>query len=87
MLLKGTATLIISVFYQKKLYEPQVLIQISSKSVKKWGSYGHLKNSIWPIFTGHFEHLISFQNFFNCLIFNEQYYHSICVSADRQLYT
>ena len=43
-LLKKTATLMISMFYQKELYEPWVLIQVSSKSVKKWGSYGHLKN-------------------------------------------
>ena len=53
----------------------------------KWGSYGHLKNSISPTFSRHFEYLISFQNFFNCSIFSYQYYHSICVSADMQLYT
>ena len=58
-----------------------------AKSVEKWGSYGHLKNSIWPTFSRHFEYLISYQNFFNCLIFSYQYYHSICVSADMQLYT
>ena len=51
------------------------------------GSYGHLKNSIWPTFSRHFEYLISFQFFFNCLISSYQYYHSICVSADMQLYT
>ena len=33
--LKGTATLIISMFYQKELYEPCLLIQVSSKSVEK----------------------------------------------------
>ena len=32
--LKGTATLIISMFYQKELYEPWILIQVSSKSVE-----------------------------------------------------
>ena len=85
--LKGTATLMISMFYQKELYEPWVLIQVSSKSVEKWASYGHLKNSIWPTFSDHFEYLISFQNFFNCLIFSYHYYHIICVSADMQLYT
>ena len=68
--LKGTATLMIIMFYQKELYEPWILIQVSSKSVEKWASYGHLKNSIWLTFSGHFEYLISFQNFFNCLIFS-----------------
>ena len=72
--------------YQKELYEPWFLIQVSSKLVEKWGSYGHLKNSIWPTFSRHFEYLISFQNFFNCLIFSYQHYQSICVSADMQLY-
>ena len=36
--LKGTATLIKSIFYQKELYEPLILIQKSSKSVEKWES-------------------------------------------------
>ena len=85
--LKGTATLMISMFYQKELYEPWILIQVSSKSGEKWASYGHLKNSILPKFSRHFEYLISFQNFFNCLIFSYHYYHIICVSADMQLYT
>ena len=31
---KGTATLMISKFYQKELYEPCISIQVSSKSVK-----------------------------------------------------
>ena len=35
----------------------------------KWASYGHLKNSIWPPFSRHFEYLISFQNFFQLLNF------------------
>ena len=86
-LLKGTATLMISMFYQIELYESSSLIQVSSKSVKKWASYGHLKNSIWPTFSRHFEYLISFQMFFNCLIFSYHYYHIILVSADMQLYT
>ena len=34
-----------------------------------------------------YEYLISFQNFFNYLIFSYHYYHIICVSADMQLYT
>ena len=33
--LKGTATLIISMFYQKELYKPSILIQVSSESVEK----------------------------------------------------
>ena len=53
----------------------------------KMGSYGHLKNSIRPTFSRQFEYLISFQNFFNSLIFSYQFYHSIYVSADMQLYT
>ena len=51
--LKGTATLMVSMFYQKELYEPWILIQVSSKSVEKWASYGHLKNLIWPTFSRH----------------------------------
>ena len=43
-------------FYQKELYEPWILIQVSSKLVEKWASYGHLKNSIWPTFGRHFEY-------------------------------
>ena len=76
----------ISMVYQKELYEPCICIQVSSKSVEKLGGYGHLKNSRWPIFSRRFEYLISFQNIFNCLIFSYQYYHSICVSSDMQLY-
>ena len=45
------------------------LIQVSSKSVVKWASYGHFKNSIWPAFSCHFEYLISFQNIFQLLNF------------------
>ena len=40
--LKGTATLIISAFYMKKLSEPCILIPVSSKSVEKYASYGRL---------------------------------------------
>ena len=49
----------------KYVLSERALIQVSSKSVEKWGSYGHLKNSIRPTFSRHFEYLISFQNFFN----------------------
>ena len=38
--LKGTATLIISMFYMNELSEPWSLIPVSSKSVEKCGSYG-----------------------------------------------
>ena len=58
--LKGTATLMISMFYQKELYERLILIQVSSKSVEKLASYGHLKNLIWLTFSRCFEYLISF---------------------------
>ena len=30
---------------EKKLNEPWILIQVSSKLVEEWWSYGHLKNS------------------------------------------
>ena len=83
--LKGTATLMICMFYPKELYESCILIQVSSKSAEKWASNGHLKNSIWPTFSRHFEYSISFQNFSNCLIFRYHYYYIICVSADMQL--
>ena len=33
----------LSMFYQEELCEPLILIQVSSKSVEKWASYGHLK--------------------------------------------
>ena len=38
--LKGTATLMISMFYQKELCEPCILIQASSKSSEEWANYG-----------------------------------------------
>ena len=65
----------ISMFYQKELHEPWILIQVSSKSVEN----GQV---IWSTLSRHFEYLISFQNFSNCLIFSYRYYHIICVSAD-----
>ena len=57
------------VLSERELYEPWILIQLSSKSVGKWGIYGHLKNSIRPTFNRQFEYLISFQNFFQLLNF------------------
>ena len=37
IVLKGTATLIISMFYRKGFYAPWTLKQVSSKSVEKMG--------------------------------------------------
>ena len=45
--LKGTATLLISLFYMKELYEPWILIPVSSKSVEKYGSCGRLNIYKW----------------------------------------
>ena len=42
IILKGTATLIISMFNLKELSEPWILISVSSKSVEKYSSYGRL---------------------------------------------
>ena len=39
-LLKGTATLMICIFHMKELYEPWILIPVSSKSVEKYVCYG-----------------------------------------------
>ena len=41
-ILKGTATLMISIFYMKEFSEPWILIPVLSKSVEKCGSYGRL---------------------------------------------
>ena len=40
--IKGTATLMISMFFMKELSEPWISIPVSSKSVEKYGSYGRL---------------------------------------------
>ena len=47
--LKGTATLISSMFYMKELYEPWILIPVKSKSVEKYGSCGRLNKCKWTI--------------------------------------
>ena len=47
--LKGTATLMISMFYMKELSEPWILIPVSSKSDEKYGSYGRLNISKWTL--------------------------------------
>ena len=41
--LKGDSNPNDNMFYQRELYEPCILIQVSSKLVEKWESYGHLK--------------------------------------------
>ena len=47
--LKGTATLMISIFYMKGLSEPRILIPVSLKSVEKYGSYGRLNIFKWTL--------------------------------------
>ena len=47
MLLKGTATLLISIFDMKELYEPWNLI--SSQSVEKYESCGRLNICKWTL--------------------------------------
>ena len=49
MTLKGTATLMISMFYMKGLSEPRILIPVSLKSVEKYGSYGRLNIFKWTL--------------------------------------
>ena len=48
-LLKGTATLKMSMFYMKELYETWILIPVSSKLVEKYGSYGCLNICKWTL--------------------------------------
>ena len=47
--LKGTATLMITMFYMKDLNKPWVLIPVSSKSVEKRRSYGCLNICKWTV--------------------------------------
>ena len=47
--LKGTATLMITMFYMKDLNKPRILIPVSSKSVEKYGSYRPLNICIWTV--------------------------------------
>ena len=47
--LKRTATLIVSMFYMKSLYEPWILIPVSSESVEKYGSYARLNICKWTL--------------------------------------
>ena len=46
---KGTATLIITMFYMKDLNKPPILIPVSSKSVEKCGSYWRLNIYKWTV--------------------------------------
>ena len=47
--LKGTATLINCMFYQKELCKPWILIPVSSKSVEKCGSCVRLNICKWTV--------------------------------------
>ena len=47
--LKGTATLMITDIYMKDLNKPWILIPVSSKSVKKCGSFGRLNICKWTV--------------------------------------
>ena len=49
LLLKGTATLLISMLYIKELYEPWILIPVTSKSVETYGCCGRLSNCEWTL--------------------------------------
>ena len=70
-ILKGTATLIWTMNFDTSI------INIGWKM----GKYGQHLAVILNILIRS-----SFQNFFNCLSFSYQYYHSICVLAAMQLY-
>ena len=47
--LKGTATLLITIFYMKDLNKPCILIPVSSKSVEKCGSCRRLNICKWTV--------------------------------------
>ena len=47
--LKGTATLMITMFYMKDLNKPLILIPVSSKSVEKCESCGRLNICKWAV--------------------------------------
>ena len=47
--LKGTVTLMISVFYMQELSEASILIPVLSNSVEKYGSYGRLNICKWAL--------------------------------------
>ena len=49
VLLKGTATLMITKIYMEDLNKPCILIPVSSKSVEKYGSCGRLSICNWTV--------------------------------------
>ena len=49
MTLKGTATLMITMFYMEDLNEPCILIPVSFKSVGNCGSSGYLNICNWTV--------------------------------------
>ena len=59
LVLKGTETLVISMFFMKDLFEPWILIPVSSKSVEKYGSYGRLNICKWTNGSGYFVGLVT----------------------------
>ena len=53
-MLKGTATLVITMFYMKDLNKTLILIPVSSKSVEKRKSCGRLNICKWTVIgSGH----------------------------------
>ena len=59
--LKGTATLVISIFYVNELSEPWSLIPVSSKSVEKCGSYGRLNIFIFKFLHANVQSIVKAQ--------------------------
>ena len=58
--LKGAATLMISMFYMKGLYEPSILIPVSSKSVEKiWKLWAFEYLQMDSYGSGHFVGLVT----------------------------
>ena len=49
VILKGTATLMITIFNTKDLNKPGILIPVSSKSVGKYGSCWRLNICKWTV--------------------------------------
>ena len=47
--LKGTATLMMTMVYMKDLHKPCILIPVSSESVEKHRSCGHLNICKWTV--------------------------------------
>ena len=76
MVFKGDRNINNKSVYKKELFKPWIFIPVLSKSGENWESYGRLKNSIWPTLSRHFEYLISFQDFYNCLNLSYLYNHT-----------